>query len=441
MASLLQLPRELSLQVFSYLSLGDKAQMSATCKKYRLHLAPELFATISFTNEDDIAQSALAAVKAHGTLTTRIEFTPSATGEDKFVSPALVPAASELLRGRHTPNARAAQIHFAFDFDASLDWEETYIRSWGNNHSNSIWVFQPEETEAEIEPKEQQYRWRALMTETWAALAENVHVTDLTVRELVPKWTSAFRTAQFRDFLGRLESATLSIWGGDDGECKSSMIQGYVEWLSKDLGGAFFRHMTKLRHLAIHASKCGALGAEGDRYIPLPLEPGDFPVLESLALANCYVGPELVAFVGGHVHAAAVLRRLDVDGCVSRGLPDFEPSSPSCWAEFFDQIYALRSSALAELVVGRAHVPLGSMWAGDDEDKGESVPEAREIRRRLEEEPGRKLFGYCFQDVTEGTFWPVGEKNREAFWLGDDQRAYDRLMDLVERNAARAGAS
>ncbi|KAK8054403.1 hypothetical protein PG996_013704 [Apiospora saccharicola] len=182
-----------------------------------LHLAPELFTTIRFTNEDNIAQSALAAVKAHVQHTTHIEFTPSAAGEDEFAFPALVPAVSELLQGQHTADARAAQIHFAFDFDHSDDWEE--------GHINTIYVFEDEEPQGEIEPKEQKYRWRALMTETWAALVENVHVTDLT-------WTSAFVTSEFRDFLGRLESATLRIWGPDNGAgWNSSTTEGYVEWL------------------------------------------------------------------------------------------------------------------------------------------------------------------------------------------------------------------
>lgn len=426
MASLLRLPPELSLQVFGYLGFGDKVRLSATCKEYRLHLAPDLFATIRFTNEEDIAQSALAAVKAHGKHTTRIEFTPSASGDEEFASPALVPAASEVLRGRRTPHARAAQIHFDFDFDGHDGWDDA--------HSRSIYVFEDEEDGADIEAREQKHYWRALMRETWEALSANPHVADLGVQQLVPKSTSAFLTEAFADFLGRLESAALTIWGTDNGVgWKSNTVSGYVEWLGDDLGGAFFRHMTHLKHLAIHASRCGPLGCEGVRHIPLALEPGDLPALESLTLANCYVGLELVAFVREH---AAVLQRLDLDDCVSPGADSYTTVHPTSWAEFFDRLYEARPSALAALAAGGADAPLFEAWDGDAD--GAEAAEAREVRRRLREEPGRKLFAYCYQDSKYGMCLSLRDENREAFLRGDDQRAYDRLMGLVGQNAARA---
>ncbi|KAK8023419.1 hypothetical protein PG991_006658 [Apiospora marii] len=435
MASLSRLPPELSLQVFSYLNFGDKVQLSATCKEYRRHFAPEIFATIRFTNEENIAQSALAAVKAHGKHTVRIEFTPSTSGpgEEPFAAPALVPAASELLQGRHTPNARAVQIHFAFDFDNN-DY-------WNNCNDCGIYVFEEEEDEDDVEDREQNFHWRALMSETWAALSENVYVTDLTVKELVPKSTSAFLASEFCDFLGRFESATLSIWGSDDGAGrKSCTTTAYVEWLSDDLGGAFFRHMANLKHLAVHASMCGPLGCDGLHHIPLGFKSGDLPVLESLTLTNCYVGPELVHFLCEH---AAVLKRLDIDDCVSAGANSFTADNPLSWAEFFNRLCDLQPSALAELVVGGAHAPLTVDW--DDTCDGEEISaearEVRQVRQKLEEEPGRKLFAYYYQDDKYGTFLSMEEEIRQAFLRGDDQRAYDRLMGLVRQNAARAGAS
>ncbi|KAK7971394.1 hypothetical protein PG989_016410 [Apiospora arundinis] len=316
MASLTRLPQELSLQVFSYLSLRDKVRLSAANKDYRALFAPEIFATVTFTNDDRVAQSALAAVKVYGKYTTRIEFGPELIAqisdedrispEDKLTSPVLLPAAAELLQGRHTPNLQAAQIHFDFEFDVDA-WDD-------DGEGFSIYTFEEPEDEGRTRDKEEYWEWRALMKETWQALSSNPHVKDLTIKEFVPRWTSAFRTDDFRSFLGRLESANLSILGMDNGAgWKTNTVECYVIFLAEDLDQVFFHHMHNLRYLAIHASEEGPLGCEGLRHIPLALKPDDLPALHSLILSNCFVGPELVDFIRSH---AQTLTSLDIGGCL-----------------------------------------------------------------------------------------------------------------------------
>ncbi|KAK8085884.1 hypothetical protein PG997_007155 [Apiospora hydei] len=353
MPSLAQLPRELSFQVFSYLTHRDKVRLSATCHEYHTHLATAIFKTIRFTNEEAVAQSALAAVKAYGQHTTRLEFTPVAWWNDEPAVPALNPAAAELLSGRHTPNARAAQMRFAFDLNNFEEWDEM---------GAGLDAFTYSENADQVAAKERKWKWRALVSESWAALSENEHVRDLTVNELIPKSASAFRSSFFRRFLARLESATLRIWGGDCVGSSGHVFTGYVEWLwntregSLGLGTDILRHMRNLKQLEIHAADTGFLGGTGTHNIPLyALAPDSLPALQSLTLTNCLVGRELVEFIRGH---AGVLTSLNVADCASLGDMDGPGEHSQSWVTFFDEVHSIKPAvALTELVAGGTKAP------------------------------------------------------------------------------------
>ncbi|KAK7943979.1 uncharacterized protein PG986_013092 [Apiospora aurea] len=381
MPSLSQLPRELSFQVFSYLTLRDTVRLSATCQEYHTHLAPAIFKTIRFTNEEAVAQSALAAVKADGQHTTRLEFTPAAGWDDEPAVPAL--------------------------------WDEMGV---------GLDAFTYSENADQVAAKERKWKWRALMSDSWAALSENEHVRDLTVNELIPKSASAFRSSSFRRFLARLESATRRIWGGDCVGSSGHVFTGYVEWLwntregSLGLGADFLRHMRNLKRLEIHAADTGFLGGTGTHNIPLyALAPDSLPALQSLTLTNCLVGRELVEFIRGH---AGVLTSLNVADCASRGDMDGSGEHSQSWATFFDEIYRNQIRACLE---------------------EECDPGIQEICRKIQADPGRDSFGYGTLYDPEGFFVRDLGMIAEAFRRGDDQRAYDRLVGLVRENAARAG--
>ncbi|KAK8043991.1 hypothetical protein PG993_004015 [Apiospora rasikravindrae] len=444
MPSLTQLPWELSFQVFSYLTLRDKVRLSATCQAYRTHFAPAIFKTIRFTNDDAVARSALAAVGAYGQHTARLEFAPVAWWDDEPVVPALVPAAAELLAGRHTPHARAAQIHFDFDLDNFEQWDEGGV---------GLDAFADSETESEVAAKEQKWKWRALMNETWAALSENGHVRDLTVNDMIPKPTSAFRRPAFQSFLARLESATLRVWAGDHcGGWSAHLFNGYVEWLSSrhermlGLHESFFCHMRGLRHLEIHAGPKGFLGGTGTHNIPLTaLEPDILPSLRSLTLTNCLVGRELVDFIRGH---AGVLTSVNVADCASLGDKDGPGEHSISWATFFDQLYSMDPPiALTELVAGGAKILLtlrrmgGHVGEDQPHPDQEEDSDLREICRQIKVQPGRKCFGYGSLHDSDGDFVRDVGRIVEGFRRGDDQRAYDCLMGLVRQNVARAASS
>lgn len=54
-----------------------------------------------------------------------------------------------------------------------------------------------------------------MMHETWTAIGASRTVKELIIINFIPKWTSAIYTAEFRQFLSQLESASISVWGAD----------------------------------------------------------------------------------------------------------------------------------------------------------------------------------------------------------------------------------
>jgi hypothetical protein len=88
------------------------------------------------------------------------------------------------------------------------------------------------------------------MNETWMALSSNAHAKTLMVKNLVPKWTTAFITKEFHFFLGRLESMSLTILTGDGiyGVMLGQRM-GYIDFLGDSLGDIFSIICTTLRNL------------------------------------------------------------------------------------------------------------------------------------------------------------------------------------------------
>ncbi|GFP59248.1 hypothetical protein TASIC1_0012025100 [Trichoderma asperellum] len=426
MASLLALPQELTLQVLQLLQVGDLFRLSATCKHFRAQLVPRLFQTIRLTSDERVARSALGAVEAHGQYTTRIEFKAHCGPNDEITVPALPPAAAKVLQGHFTPNLSTVSLKFDFDFDDGEEWD---ARLPDDFEAISIYVFRNEETEEYVREREETWQWRALMNETWRALAANMHVRELILDDFIPKWTSTFRTEEFRQFLSRLETATFDILGMDNGVCwRTSTEPGYTNFLS-DLDASFFRHMTGLKYLSINTSD--HLGLEGMCHSPLALKPEHLPLLESLKLRRCFIGPELVSFIRGHTQ---FLKSLDIRDCVSGGHA-YSADNGIYWAEFFDSVFEAKP-ALTELIAGSSELLREGLLPDYWFDADPEVPV--EIYRKLKADPSMRLFRYSNVDTKYGHLSLDLETEEEEFERGNDQKAFDRLIGLVSENAANA---
>ncbi|RFU80802.1 hypothetical protein TARUN_1404 [Trichoderma arundinaceum] len=406
MACLSALPYELSLQIINLLDIGDKFHLSATCKRYRTILVPEIFNTLRFTTDEASATSALIAAKAHGQYMKEIEFTCQCDPDDQPAGPSLPPAACEVLKGDLTPNLHMVRLKFDFD----LDNEEDQVHRF----------FQDVEDAEEVRMEELRDKWRALLNETWEALVANSLVRELILDDLPPKWTSTYHNDAFRRFLGQLESATLNIFGMKDySEACTNTMRGCREFLI-DLDASFFRHMRGLKHLHIRASDPLGLGNDSLPYTPLALKPEDLPLLQSLKLENCFISSELVSFIQSHAQA---LKSLDINECFSKDMP---------WAEFFDEIYRAKTS-LSELLAGGNKMP----WFRDEKFEWmDDDPVLQHTLQKLEADPTLKVFRHAFLDADEGYLCSDEDENVLRFNQGLDQRAYNRLMGQVNENRA-----
>ncbi|KAH8898818.1 hypothetical protein GQ53DRAFT_742008 [Thozetella sp. PMI_491] len=432
MRHFIDLPQELFEAVTGNLGLADRLRLSSINSQYRSWLAPTLFDSIRITSDNRICSSALLAVRKYGKYTTSLEFIGSVSSgdEDKnLATPVLSSAAAELLGGKHTPRLRTVKVKFDFDFANGDMWDENEHGSCEGYDINAFEVLESPDYVASQEPKRE---WRALMTETWAALAANQPIKELIVEEFVPKSTTAFGTVEFHQFLSRLESMEISILGLDNGVgWEINTMEGYLDFLS-GLWEVFFQHTTNLKHLFLKSAPSSPLGLTGYHHGPLPLRPEDMPVLESLRLQNCFMGPELVSFISKH---AAVLKSLELKDCFcSIGYPADDSAIP--WGEFFKTIRDAKPG-ISRLVVDCGKVPLTKEEEYSDCDPNtENEPdEILEIRRALATDANRKLFGYASLDDKYGMVFRQSEQNVTSFNEGDDQKAYDRLMTLVDNNA------
>lgn len=373
-------------------------------------IATRNFDTIRFTSDEASAASALAAVEAHGHYTKAIEFTCQCDHEDipTPTGPPLPPAACNVLNGLLTPNLHTVRLKFDFNLD--------------DDGLDAFDHFDYAEDAGRVRKTESQDKWRALMNETWEAVVANTFVRELILDELPLKWTSAYYTDAFGRFLNQLESATIHIFGMQNGEWRTNITNGCGDFLS-GLDTAFFRHMNGLKHLYIRATDPLGLANSDMPYKELPLHPEDLPLLQSLTLENCFVSPELVLFIKGH---AQVLRslRLNESFC----------GENLSWAGFFDQVYEAKPS-LAELIYRDDKAPFMTdevdVWVTDESA-------LLRVRQRLEADPTLNVFRRGYLDADTGVLFFYHDEDVKRFNQGDDQRAYARLTGLVNGNRAEA---
>ncbi|GAB0138275.1 hypothetical protein EsDP_00006512 [Epichloe bromicola] len=426
MASFSTIPLELSYEVYDLLDQRDIVSLSMTCRAQRFQLIPRIFRSIRFHNSHASAFSALQAVNAYGQFVKWITFDCFATPGYMNSTPALKPNTRRVLEGHATPNVDTIFVLFNFDLE---NWA-----GWDDNGARGIEVFENPETKDEVATQEQNWHWRALMNETWQALAANTRVRRLYISGFVPKATSAFFTDEFRQFLSRLTWVAIDIWGAQyhwNTNMQPNTKSGYVEFLSA-LDDTLFRHMTGLTYLELRASPSAPLGLAGTRHIPLALKPEHLPELYTLRLQNCFVGPELVEFIQGHAEG---LRQLDVESCASGGVYGLgDARNAISWAEFFDRVRRARPS-LTTLLAGCDVIPyisaILSVGAVDPCYAWGIISEV--LQGRI----NNHSFSYAYLDVRHGVFTRSETVSTPHHQGTEDQKAYDRLMEHVQSNATR----
>lgn len=417
------LPPELLEAILSQLAPDSLLSLSSSCKAFRSNLAHRIFESIRFTNDVNIAESALLAVCTYGQHTRSIEFTTGGPVGAALSQPCLVPPAAALLRGDFTPDATSAVIKFKFDYENDELEDAAYELS-------SIYVFEDGEEDAEVRPQEESLHWRMLMSETWTALAQNKAIKTLEVPQLPLKKTSAFQKPSFHSFLSQLERASFDVLYMDNGAgWDINTVDGFDGFVG-EMGDIFFKHMTSLKSLTLRSES--PLGMPSRFAAALPLRAEHLPALQELKLHHCYVGKELLEFL----KTASVLKTLDIDECYACH-PDAAENENfgTTWATFFDKMVEMRPKSLITLVAGEKDIPLKTSW--------DTSPDSEQLQRARADLAGDKklkIFGYASTDDKYGTLYDYEEFNLDCFEERKDYAAYEKLMAVVKSNASRSEA-
>jgi len=426
---------------------GDQAALhswSSTCSFYRSLLAPYLYQSLVLRNYEKSASSVHALANsrykgcveeiryvAEGECTdvdkwqywtgeTRGEFDNSeAVTDPKEVFPDIVHTVLSNLQS--FPHLKALSIDFPVNFKRE-DWGFSFY--WE--------MFDEEETEDEIQSAEENEGWRALMAKTFDALSQNdkPSIKTLKIEKLYPLELSPFRSEAFHDFLSPLDRFDLSLFGGENGAgwC-INCSNGYLEFVSK-LDTYFFDHLQNITEFHLRADETGPLGLRGNRHADLTLRPDQMPLLKSVFLQNIFVSPELVDFLVGHSETLECISFNDCYGGING-----EAENGIYWEALFTALSDAKPEELWRFDVLPLDPPYQDMNDHTDLSETDGVHICRTM---LEQDPKRRLFAYKILDDKYGMLFDDEGETLQSFLEGDDQKAYDRLMHIVNDNSSRS---
>lgn len=430
-----QLPVDIQSRIFHKLEKAAQPRKSvANHSINEVHVAaPYVDRSICVTGRLNNKQQLLPTLRQHGKHSTKDHnFCVRLKNLDKKESSngpgntSVSTAAQEILSGIGTPNM--GKINLEYDVDLG--------GPGGTASEPDVKAFEQSRDEETLLQLENDQTWRRLLADTWGALAANHTATHLSMKSLVPVWSSAFHSPEFRQFLSRLEGLDIHVAGMKNGHRAINTVPAYNDSL-QSLLKVYFLHASSVRRLSLHASQQAPLGARGHYHIPLSLKATQLPALEHLSLKNCFAGFELAHFINGH---GRTLKSLELRNCYAfRGTHDHGPDSGGMqWARFFALIDR-PGMALRSLVIEDDHIPLA---IGDprldsyDPDTADEPNDVKNVRRAQRRDPRKRLFLYAYLRDYSGELWMNKDAIVGAFESGEDQLAYDELMARVEGNAA-----
>jgi hypothetical protein len=282
------------------------------------------------------------------------------------------------------------------------------------------------------------------MVKSFDALSKNTtsSIEEFEIKRLVAKEVSAFTSKDFHDFLGKLKTFSVSLHDWFDGMAMGMNLQLSFAAFAEKLGNYFFDHLQSTTDFSLKADKITLLGMGSSiHHVHLALRPSQFPLLRKLALRCIYICPELVDFLTAHLET---LEELVMTHCqCSLPLLD-EDTEVMRWCEFLDALTEKQPPRLRKLEMTPAQqIGEESLDEFDDERRYrgfcellELEPERGLCRRTRElqvEDPKRRLFAYANSDQY-GRLTRDAKEELESLLKDEDQKAYDRLMAIVEGN-------
>lgn len=411
---------------------------SCTSSYFRNLIAPYIFRSIKLRNEERSGRAVTALLRTrHASLIRKLYFIGTSRKaiekdeeaedeEDKFLGvenslPRIVFALLSNLN--QFPSLHSLSIGFRYpfannpleDYDNAPDYED-------GNTLSALWAT----------------AWKSLMTTTYQAVQKNKspRFKELDIRRLV--WTSVkpFEDPEFHELLGHMERLTLSVRGGQmDAPWNVNTIDGYMNGVAK-FDALFYNHLHSAISLTLQATASGSIGHQRGHRTNLRLAKDQMPHLKELHLEFCCICDELAGFITSH---ANTLAKLTLSCCVS-SFNKLQHGGRYSWKDLFHALNGVKLKALSELVILPLNPPLTlkeEIEKAYEPTERNKTPEVRQVRHLLEQDPGRRLFAYAELDTSYGMIFQNFEENVAAFLRGEDQSAYDRVMEQVTRNAQK----
>ena len=426
LSRLSKLQPELQLMVVSHVWQQDLINWSSTSSNFRSLLAPYIFTSVTLRNTEKSGFSVDLIAKSNYRQYVRdFSFEGTAPGdeEDGFTdTEEILPDVVESVLSNLSqfPTLESVRIEFPLDF----------CDGWGGGQE----LFHDDETPEKRVRDEGEEAWRALNTKVYAALARNINPSfkKLTLEALLPREASSFSTPEFKALLGQMTHFTLSCWTDDDSHYRTVTRYGCVYYTER-FDTLFFNHLTSVTHLSISGvgMPMGALGGS------LKLNRFQMPLLRSLHLEGIFICRELVEFLTSH---AQTLEILHLDDCHAAAHTFGDQSDCITWDDLFTPLSNSKPTRICEFRVEPDGTQLcHEIELFDDYRSSKEIKdEAARALEHLKTHPERRLFAYSYIDDKYGFVGGDKEGNLQSFRAEIDQRAFDRLMGIVERNAAKA---
>lgn len=314
-----------------------------------------------------------------------------------------------LSRLNQFPNLQRLSIEFPFDYTEAGDPYD--------------FLMEPE-TPEQVATAESEQAWRALMAKSFAALSQNTSdsVPSLELGRFHSLAVSTLDQSGFREFLANLKSFSLSLRGWDNGAGWNLNTMYSFPPFAERLGSWFFDHLCSVADFTLEADESAPIGLHpGMNHAPLALRREQMPHLRCIDLKYIIVCAELINFLVSHLNTLESITLRDCS-CSVNGLSDVE--SPPYWHHLFIALAEARSEQLKIFEVSKVEME----WTTEEE--------IRKVRKKLEE-GDQRLFAYMYLDDKYGFSFQDTDEAQASLFRGDDQRAYNGLMEIVNANALK----
>src|ERR1700722_65616 len=455
---------------------------SATCSFYRSLLAPLIFSRIVLRNTQKSGASITAIAKGRHRDVVKelhLHFIGSAskessdTGSEASDEPArnfkenpILPLSIRVILSNLNSADRLfsnlERVIIEFDFDEA-EWYE----HWGEDIMQDEYESVDEAVEVECSDA-----WRALLCETFEALANNAEnkcasndnkphsFSDFKIAKLQPVRISALSSDKWKSLLSNnVKEFTLQLVPPVDlAGWEINSFTSMAGWTG-NFDEAFFNHLDLCEGLTLLPNESAPLGTYSGRYYcPLALRPDQMPRLRTLELEYIIICEELIDFVVARKDTLESLVMRDCFASLHPLVADDEPR----WVNLFNALVEARPKNLTriEVLIVKQEIDYDDLFCEDDDN---DVCELQRMKELLEEDRDaqgerkrdgtedesmgvadrrkggkRTLFLYATLDAKYGMCLTDEAEIRRQFLKGEDQESWDALMDLVWDNRQRA---